>query len=62
MAPHEQALASGPNRRGRSGGAERTPRPGADQDWTRCLVGGGEMGDRIRAFDWSSTPLGPIGE
>ena len=23
-------------------------------------AGGGEMGDRIRAFDWSSTPLGPI--
>ncbi|HEX5508689.1 MAG TPA: response regulator [Pseudolabrys sp.] len=27
-------------------------------DW---LVGGGEMGARIRAFDWSKTPLGPIG-
>jgi PAS domain S-box-containing protein len=24
------------------------------------LAGGGEMGARIRAFDWSSTPLGPI--
>ena len=24
------------------------------------LAGGGEMGERIRAFDWSSTPLGPI--
>ncbi len=24
------------------------------------LVGGGEMGERIRAFDWSRTPLGPI--
>ena len=23
------------------------------------LVGGGEMGERIRAFDWSKTPLGP---
>lgn len=22
-------------------------------------VGGGEMGERIRAFDWASTPLGP---
>lgn len=22
--------------------------------------GGGELGDRIRAFDWSSTPMGPI--
>lgn len=25
-------------------------------DW---LVGGGEMGERIRAHDWSNTPLGP---
>jgi len=24
------------------------------------LIGGGEMGERIRAFDWSRTPLGPI--
>jgi hypothetical protein len=24
------------------------------------LVGGGEMGKRIRAFDWSKTPLGPF--
>lgn len=23
------------------------------------LAGGGEMGERIRAFDWASTPLGP---
>ena len=23
------------------------------------LAGGGEMGERTRAFDWSSTPLGP---
>ena len=23
------------------------------------LAGGGEMGERIRAFDWSGTPLGP---
>jgi PAS domain S-box-containing protein len=33
-----------------------TPRPLA-ADW---LVGGGEMGARIRAQDWSRTPLGPI--
>ena len=26
----------------------------------RILPGGGEMGERIRAFDWSKTPLGPI--
>src|SRR5690606_34010533 len=24
------------------------------------VVGGGEMGELIRALDWSSTPLGPI--
>lgn len=28
----------------------------AHRDW---LIGGGEMGDRIRAMDWSSTDLGP---
>ncbi|WNG29087.1 response regulator [Cystobacter fuscus] len=27
---------------------------------TSWLVNGGEMGDRIRAKDWSETPLGPI--
>ena len=26
----------------------------------RFLAGGGEMGERIRAFDWSKTPLGPV--
>jgi hypothetical protein len=26
-------------------------------DW---LAGGGEMGERIRAFDWSETSLGPL--
>ncbi|MEJ8835441.1 ATP-binding protein [Ramlibacter sp. AN1133] len=29
----------------------------AGQDF---LAGGGEMGERIRAFDWAATPLGPI--
>lgn len=24
------------------------------------LSGGGELGARIRAFDWSSMPLGPV--
>lgn len=27
-----------------------------------CVAGGGEMGERIRAMDWSQTPLGPIVE
>src|SRR6185312_2264811 len=25
-----------------------------------CLVGGGELGARMRAIDWSKTPLGPV--
>src|SRR6187397_1095834 len=25
------------------------------------LVGGGEMGERMRALDWAATPLGPVG-
>ncbi|MDX7952813.1 response regulator [Lichenihabitans sp. Uapishka_5] len=28
-------------------------------DMTAFLAGGGEMGARIRAFDWNATPLGP---
>ena len=35
-------------------GGSRQPDPLA------FLAGGGEMGRRIRAFDWSATPLGPI--
>jgi PAS domain S-box-containing protein len=31
-------------------------------DWTCGLADGGEMGARIRFFDWPSTPLGPLGE
>src|SRR6476659_3845258 len=26
------------------------------------LKGGGEMGERMRAFDWSSSPVGPVAE
>ncbi|MDS4068466.1 MAG: ATP-binding protein [Candidatus Competibacter sp.] len=36
--------------------SSRTASPAAG-DW---LVGGGEMGNLIRAIDWSRTPLGPI--
>jgi signal transduction histidine kinase/DNA-binding response OmpR family regulator len=25
-----------------------------------CLAGGGEMGERMRAFDWSTTAVGPV--
>ncbi|HEX6243660.1 MAG TPA: ATP-binding protein [Polyangiales bacterium] len=34
---------------------QRVSFPGLD-----CLAGGGEMGERMRAFDWSKTPLGPV--
>ncbi len=33
------------------------PGPGSGAAW---LVGGGEMGAHIRAFDWAQTPIGPI--
>ena len=26
------------------------------------VAGGGDMGARIRAFDWSTTPLGPLSD
>ncbi len=26
----------------------------------RCSVARGEMGERMRAIDWSQTPLGPV--
>jgi CheY-like chemotaxis protein len=34
------------------------PPPSSDGNFT-FLAGGGEMGERIRAFDWARTPLGP---
>ena len=43
------------------GTAERMPSLALDPEWPGSLRGLGEMGDRIRLFDWSSTPLGPIG-
>jgi PAS domain S-box-containing protein len=61
MSPREQARGLGldqikPYRLGR-----RATTSSADPDWA-CRLAGGEMADRIRSFDWSSTPLGPIGE
>jgi PAS domain S-box-containing protein len=47
-----------PNVDARKESAYKAPR--ADADWARQLAAGGEMGERIRAFDWSSTPLGPL--
>jgi signal transduction histidine kinase len=34
-------------------------KPRATDDQLAFLAGGGEMGERIRAFDWSKTSLGP---
>ena len=34
--------------------------PGSERPDTRILRDGGEMGARIRAFDWSQTSLGPM--
>ncbi len=34
--------------------------PTTDDRARQALLGGGEMGERIRAFDWSATPLGPV--
>ena len=34
--------------------------PAAGKDALGFLAGGGEMGARTRAFDWSTTPLGPV--
>jgi PAS domain S-box-containing protein len=36
------------------------PEPLTATTMERLLSGGGEMGERIRAFDWSKTPLGPV--
>jgi PAS domain S-box-containing protein len=62
MSPHDQATTSGPDLRSPNGWAEKTPISPADSNGAYCLAGGGEMGARIRSFDWSSTPLGPIDE
>jgi signal transduction histidine kinase/CheY-like chemotaxis protein len=37
---------------------EKLAATSAEQD--QVLAGGGEMGARMRAFDWSRTPLGPV--
>jgi signal transduction histidine kinase/CheY-like chemotaxis protein len=36
------------------------PRSSDRADPAAVLAGGGEMGERMRAFDWSRTPLGPV--
>jgi GAF domain-containing protein len=32
----------------------------SEDRFTDWLAGGGEMGERIRTFDWSETPIGPL--
>ncbi len=42
---------------------ERKPSQGVEStDVGEWLVGGGEMGERTRALDWSATPVGPMAE
>jgi PAS domain S-box-containing protein len=36
------------------------PQQGSPPSSSVRIVGAGEMADRVRAFDWASTPLGPI--
>jgi signal transduction histidine kinase len=62
MSPPDRAGASCPNLRSPHERAPRRPVSLVDPKWAHGLAGGGEMGARIRSFDWSSTPLGPIGE
>jgi len=42
--------------------AEGAHSSSAGPNWARSIACDGEMGARISSFDWSSTPLGPIGE
>jgi PAS domain S-box-containing protein len=40
--------------------SDRSTRNDSDPATSR-IIGEGEMADRVRAYDWSSTPLGPVG-
>jgi PAS domain S-box-containing protein len=60
-----RALIDDRRRRGRNvaaapppSGPAPAPAPASRID--RLIVGGGEMGELVRAFDWSNNPLGPI--
>jgi hypothetical protein len=50
---HGEEIAPGQHAPGHS---EWSPPPGSSD----FLSGGGKMGERICAFDWGPTPLGPI--
>src|SRR5262245_5735202 len=60
MSASNRASASHRVTAGADGGNCRPPVSHWGPDWADSLAGEGEMGARIRAFDWSRTPLGPI--
>src|SRR5579871_3748250 len=60
MSPIEPLNGSRPHCHCSDERAERKPAFPGDPAWARRLIGGGEMGERIFSFDWSSTSLGPI--
>src|SRR5262249_54615383 len=60
MSPLDQASVAGPDLGAPNGRAGRVSAISDDPTWAHGLAGGGEMGERIRTFDWSCTPLGPI--
>jgi PAS domain S-box-containing protein len=62
MIPLERVRPSVLNVRTQNGAPESVRDCPDDAKWAPYLAGGGEMDARIRAFDWSKTPLGPIGE
>jgi PAS domain S-box-containing protein len=62
MIAHEQFSRSGRDLRTPIGGPGRVPNSSDDASWACRLDDYGQMGARIRAFDWSKTPLGPIGQ
>ena len=60
MAPHHASRDSGLPYAGSNTALEILRNNWENSDWASALTRGGEMGARIRAFDWSSTPLGPV--
>src|SRR5215467_11818944 len=36
------------------------PNEGGREPTQTWLIGGGEMGERMRSYDWAKTPLGPL--
>ena len=45
----------------KSGSSPTSPSPnGSSAQSSSRIIGTGEMADRVRAYDWSTTPLGPI--